>query len=58
MAFADALPALQASLSRGEQPYWESPDGHPNAIGHRAIAEFVFGQIDRRGLGRTRRRAN
>lgn len=34
----DPLPALQASAA---QPYFEDADGHPNAVGHRLIAEAV-----------------
>jgi lysophospholipase L1-like esterase len=45
----DALPALRACLSRGESPYAISADGHPNAVGHRAIAEELARELRRRG---------
>ena len=39
--YLDALPALQAQLTAGNQPYPVSQDGHPNGHGYRAIAELV-----------------
>ena len=39
--YLDALPALQAQLAAGIQPYKVSQDGHPNKHGHRVIAELV-----------------
>jgi len=39
--FVDALPVLKARLIRGEQPYPQSQDGHPNAAGQGAIAQLV-----------------
>ena len=39
----DALPFLHGCLRHGEHPYPISRDGHPNAIGHRAIAQAVAG---------------
>jgi lysophospholipase L1-like esterase len=47
---ADALPALQASIARGVQPYPESPDGHPNPAGQRVIADAVAAEMARLGL--------
>jgi hypothetical protein len=52
IAYADPLPALRSSLARGEPPYPESLDGHPNPTGHRVIARFVLEDIERRGLPR------
>ena len=46
--FVDTLPALQQSLARGEQPYRMDYDGHPNAAGHRAIAQQVFLALNQR----------
>lgn len=37
----DVLPALQSVL-REANPYFERPDGHPAAAGHRAIAAAVY----------------
>ena len=45
--FLDASAALRASLAAGAQPYPVSQDGHPNAIGHRAIAEAVAARLAR-----------
>lgn len=39
--YLDALPALQAQLASGPQPYHLNHDGHPNEHGHRAIARMV-----------------
>jgi len=39
--YVDSLQALRNSLSKGNQPYKISHDGHPNALGHRAIATLV-----------------
>ena len=41
IAHVDTLDALRACFDRGEQPYAVSGDGHPNAIGYRAIASAV-----------------
>ena len=43
-------PPLRESLARGEQPYQESADGHPNPAGYRVIAGVVAGEMERRGL--------
>ena len=39
--WVDTLTKLQESLARGHQPYPITNDGHPNAAGHRVIAETV-----------------
>ena len=39
--YLDALPALQETFERGNQPYNASTDGHLNKFGHQAIAELV-----------------
>jgi len=39
------LPVLQASA---EQPYFPDADGHPNALGHRLIADAVKRRIESR----------
>ena len=41
IAHVDTLDALRACFDRGEQPYAVSGDGHPNAIGYRAIAAAI-----------------
>lgn len=46
--FIDTLPALRERINSGIQPYPASADGHPNAAGYRAIAEFVLSEIKRR----------
>jgi hypothetical protein len=45
--YIDALPALQAGLQEGDQPYHVNYDGHPNAVGHRVIAEAVRSYLPR-----------
>lgn len=40
--YIEALPALQAQLEKGPQPYQVHADGHPSRHGHRAIAQAVF----------------
>lgn len=39
--FVDWLPALRGVLQAGENPYPESSNQHPNARGHRAMAEAI-----------------
>ncbi len=39
--YVDSLPALQAELEAGIQPYHMNYDGHPTATGQRAIARAV-----------------
>lgn len=46
----DALPALAARVKNGAAPYPESPDGHPNPEGHRAIAEVALAELKRQNL--------
>ncbi|MEM7029616.1 MAG: SGNH/GDSL hydrolase family protein [Chloroflexota bacterium] len=41
ITFLDTLPALREVFQQGEQPYQLSRDGHPNHLGHQAIAELV-----------------
>ncbi|MFC1705401.1 GDSL-type esterase/lipase family protein [Planctomycetota bacterium] len=48
--YVDALPALRAQLRRGPQPYPEDRDGHPNAVGHRTVAELLCSELKRRNL--------
>jgi len=43
--YIEALPALQNQLDLGNQPYKMSQDGHPNELGHAAIAELVEGNL-------------
>ena len=42
-----SLPALQAGLQEGDQPYHVNYDGHPNEVGHRVIAEAVRSYLHR-----------
>lgn len=42
IAQVDMLDALRNCFDRGEQPYAVSADGHPNAIGYRAIAAAIM----------------
>jgi hypothetical protein len=41
IGFIDTLPALRASLARGENPYAPDWNGHPNPIGNDVIARVV-----------------
>ena len=43
--YIDSLPALRSCLSSGVQPYRISKDGHPNPVGHQAIAELVLSTL-------------
>ncbi|HYD47284.1 MAG TPA: hypothetical protein VEB21_03005 [Terriglobales bacterium] len=45
IAYSDALPALQALVAQGRHPYPEDWDGHPNRIGHAAIAAVVAREL-------------
>ena len=42
ISYVDVLPALRVALRVGESPYQITSDGHPNARGHKAIAEAVW----------------
>jgi hypothetical protein len=42
LSYVDVLPALRDALRAGESPYQITSDGHPNARGHKAIAEAVW----------------
>ena len=41
----DARPYLAEKIARGEQPYPIDEDGHPNAMGHRIIAQCVHDNV-------------
>jgi len=43
--YIDALPPLQAKLDAGPQPYPPDHGGHPNAEGHRVIAETINARL-------------
>jgi hypothetical protein len=45
--FVDSLEGLRECLRKGQNPYLETWDGHPNAIGYSAIATSVFSQLDK-----------
>lgn len=44
--YVDLLGPLQRQLETGPQPYQVTSDGHPNALGHRVIAESVRARLD------------
>jgi len=48
--WVDALPPLRQCLEEGDQPYPITPDGHPNAVGHEAIARLVLAGIRNAGI--------
>ena len=48
--YLDSLPALREQLATGPQPYRFSPDGHPNAHGHAAIARIVASHLQKPGM--------
>jgi hypothetical protein len=41
IAWIDTLPALQAAIERGENPYPRDWNGHLNAFGNELVAEAV-----------------
>ncbi len=43
--YIDSLPSLKKSLQKGQSPYKQISDGHPNAIGQKVIAEVVFSEL-------------
>ncbi len=45
IGYIDSLPVLRGCLCNGAQPYMITKDGHPNPIGHRAIAELVLSTL-------------
>jgi len=46
----DTLPALQAAIANGRNPYRSDGDGHPVAAGHDAIATAVAERLGHDGL--------
>jgi hypothetical protein len=45
--FVDSLEALRECLRKGQIPYLQSWDGHPNCIGYSAIAASVSSELDK-----------
>ena len=45
------LPALEAAISSGTNPYPQDEDGHPVEAGHNAIAEAIARTLNRDGFG-------
>ena len=45
IAYIDALPALQQCLRDGRAPFHIDIDGHPNAVGHKVIAELLASDL-------------
>lgn len=41
----EARNALRASLSAGRNPYQETPDGHPTAVGHQVLSDAVVARL-------------
>jgi len=50
----DTLPALEAAISSGTNPYPQDEDGHPVEAGHNAIAEVIARTLERDGFGTVR----
>lgn len=46
----DSIPFLRQCLERGVSPYKMTRNGHPNAAGHRAIADSVLDALRKAGL--------
>ena len=44
--YVDSLPILREQFGLGTQPYQVSHDGHPNEVGHQAIAELVAARLE------------
>jgi hypothetical protein len=42
----DTLPALEALIASGINPYWDNADGHPREAGHKAIAAAVARRLE------------
>ena len=42
----EAAEALRAVIAEGQNPYFETENGHPNTVGQRAIAELVRARIE------------
>lgn len=45
--FIDALPALQAVLQEGNQPFPVSADDHKSGLGHEAVAKYILPRLER-----------
>lgn len=50
----DTLPALEAMIASGVNPYLENTDGHPAARGYDAIARAIAARLQRDGAGESR----
>ncbi len=50
IAWLDGLPCLREAFNNGAQPYMVTENGHPDAPGHRALAECVSGWLHSSGL--------
>lgn len=48
--FIESLSILRKYIKKGNQPYKISADGHPNFLGHQAIAEIVLKEIKKQDL--------
>jgi hypothetical protein len=52
ISFVDTLAALRQAVNNGTQPYPMRADGHPNAVGHRVIADAVCQWVRERSRSR------
>ena len=43
--YVDLLPALEAGVADDRNPYFESPDGHPDPEGHEMMARALAGRL-------------